>query len=215
VALYADADRLFFTDCSFISHQDTICTGPLPKNPIPMGLNLLHPVAGLGADIPALPFRQHFRACLVAGDVDFIFGSALAGFEDCELRSRARGGEPTYIAAPSTYPGQEAGFVFSCCRLTAEEGEHGSVYLGRPWRPTGRCVYLKCELGAHIDSAGWDDWGKPEAHDQGFFGEFRSTGIGAADTERPAWVRILRAGEAARFSPGRLLIGGTSTGNRV
>lgn len=206
VALYADADRLSFTECRFLGRQDTICTGPLPKNPVPTGINLTHPVAGLGDDIPSLPFRQHFRACLITGDVDFIFGSALAVFEDCEIRSRPRGGEPTYIAAPSTYPGQEAGFVFSCCRLTAEKGDHGSVYLCRPWRATGRCVYLKCELGGHIDKAGWDDWGKAEAHDTGFFAEFRPTGPGAENPRRPAWVRPLRPGEAARFSPGKLLI---------
>lgn len=207
VAVYADADRLAFRGCRLIARQDTLCTGPLPKNPVPKGINLIHPVGGLGGDEPQLPYRQSYADCLIAGDVDFIFGSALAVFENCEIRSLPRGAEPTYVAAPSTYPGQTAGFVFSRCRLTYEPGAviAGPVYLCRPWRSTGQCAFLDCELGSHIAPEGWDDWQKPESHELGRFSEYRSTGPGAADSGRPAWVRILSAEEAAALSPGRLL----------
>jgi pectinesterase len=210
VAVYADADRLSFRDCRLLARQDTLCTGPLPKNPVPKGINLIHPVAGLGADEPVLPFRQAYRNCLIAGDVDFIFGSALAVFEGCEIRSLPRGAEPAYVAAPSTYPGQAAGFVFSRCRLTYEPGAAvaaaaaGPVYLCRPWRATGQCAFLDCELGPHIAPEGWDDWEKPESHGLGRFSEYRSSGPGAADSRRPSWVRILSAEEAAAFAPMRV-----------
>jgi pectinesterase len=194
VALYADADRFSAENCAFLARQDTICTGPLPKNPVPKGVNLLHPVAGLGDDEPALPFRQRYLDCLVAGDVDFIFGSAAALFRDCEIRSLRRGDEESYVAAPSTYPGQETGFLFHRCRLTAED-LCGPVYLCRPWRATGRCAYVECELGAHIAPAGWDDWQKPESHELGFFAEGGNTGPGATLDRRPTWVRRLGPAE--------------------
>lgn len=222
VALYADADLFLAEDCRLSARQDTLCTGPLPKNPAPKGVNLLHPVAGLGEDEPALPFRQLYRRCRIEGDVDFIFGSSLALFEDCEIRSLARpplgaasaadgqargaavapdcgpdGATQGWIAAPSTYPGQSAGFVFRGCELTAEEGTD-RVYLGRPWRHTGRTAFVGCRLGAHIAPEGWDDWGKPEARAFGGFAEYGSTGPGASRSIAP---RSIASRGAAPRSP--------------
>jgi len=207
VALYADADRLAFEDCAFLARQDTICTGPLPKDPVPKGVNLAHPVSGLGEEEPELPFRQVYRNCLVAGDVDFIFGSAAALFELCEIRILGRGDDDSYVAAPSTYPGQPAGFVFDRCRLTFEgdPAGRGRVLLGRPRRPRGRTVYSRCELCGRIDPEGWDDWGKPEARELGYLGELGSTGPGARAARRVAWAgrpteaEVERMIEAIRF----------------
>jgi pectinesterase len=221
VALYADADLLLVEGCRISARQDTLCTGPLPKNPAPKGVNLIHPVAGLGEDVPALPFRQLYRSCRIEGDVDFIFGSAMALFEDCEIRSLARpllaqlplaaipnpdgcpegtppGPAQGWIAAPSTYPGQATGFVFAHCELSAEEGTQ-SVYLGRPWRPTGRAVLVDCWMGAHIAPEGWDDWGKPEARAFGGFAEFGSRGPGApppSGSGRVSWAKTQPEAEA-------------------
>ncbi len=246
VALYADADDFLAEDCRFSARQDTLCTGPLPKNPPPKGTtNLVHPVAGLGEDQPALPFRQLYRRCLIEGDVDFIFGSALAVFQDCEIRSLARlplesggatgsgagapasaaaaardgaappdpdSGAQGWIAAPSTYPGQNHGFVFLDCRLRPGSGA-AEVYLGRPWRHTGRAVFIRCSMGPHILPQGWDDWGKPEARAYGGFGEYGSRGPGApargapeAGTQgRASWARKIDPGEAEVLTPERLL----------
>ncbi len=220
VALYADADLLMVEDCRITSRQDTLCTGPLPKNPPPKGINLIHPVAGLGADHPVLPFRQHYRRCLIEGDVDFIFGSSLAVFEACEIKSLVRlAPQPSvapaseqppeslkgWITAPSTYPGQKIGFVFLDCALTSEltsesppRVKSANTYLGRPWRHTGRAVFIRCHMGSHILPEGWDDWGKLEARMYRGFGEFASTGPGAPGiAARVAWARVLTETEAA------------------
>jgi pectinesterase len=204
VALYADADRLSFTRCAILGRQDSLFTGPLPKDPVPKGVNLVHPVAGLGEELPELPFRQLYRECLVAGDVDFIFGSALAVFEGCEIRSLPRG-EATYVTAPSTYPGQEVGFVFLNCSLTGPGVEPGAAYLGRPWRNHARAAFIGCELGAHIASAGWDDWEKPEARLTARFAERGSTGPGARMGSRAPWARALSAEEAAYLASDGIL----------
>ena len=224
VALYADADLLLVENCRIASRQDSLCTGPLPKNPPPKGVNLIHPVAGLGADQPLLPFRQHYRNCLIEGDVDFIFGSSLAVFKDCEIRSlgrlepeqplipeqatgtQLRQAQATvgWVAAPSTYPGQKIGFVFLHCSLTSTVASVQSSfksYLARPWRHSGRAAFINCRMDAHIAPEGWDDWGKPEARAYGGFCEFGSTGSGAPSRNfRATWARTLSEDEAASLS---------------
>jgi len=212
IALYADADLLSVQDCRISSKQDTLCTGPLPKNPPPKGINLIHPVAGLGSHQPSIPFHQVYRRCLIEGDVDFIFGSGLAVFENCEIRSLGRatpGQGPAqevggWIAAPSTYPDQKTGFVFLHCALTSEPAlrqEAVRTYLARPWRHSGRAVFIHCYMDSHILPEGWDDWGKPEARTYGGFGEFGSTGPGAPlENSRASWARTLSEDEADALS---------------
>jgi pectinesterase len=77
-----------------------------------------------------------------------------------------------YIVAPSTPIDQPFGFVFHRCRLTKEAGTaKGSVFLGRPWRPTttfpdGRygdprfvaaACFLDCWMDDHIAPEGWTE----------------------------------------------------------
>lgn len=40
------------------------------------------------------------------------------------------------------------------CKLLAKEGV-SKVYLGRPWRPDAKTVFMNCELGKHIVPEGW------------------------------------------------------------
>ncbi len=149
VALMLDkgSDRAVIRDCDILSYQDT-----------------LFPDAGTAL----------FERCLIVGSYDFIFGAGRAWFEACEIRSRPRPVDPVdgYIVAPSTPIDQPYGFVFHRCRLTKEAGTaRGSVYLGRPWRPSsafpdGRygdprfvaaASFLDCWMDDHIASAGWTE----------------------------------------------------------
>lgn len=120
--------------------------------------------------------RAWFRRGIVAGNVDFIFGSGMLLIEDSEIRSRRRAG-PTpagefasFIAAPSTPLSQPIGIVISRSRLTREAGvENGSVALARPWHPTtrfadgryadpnavGQASFLDCWMDAHIHPEHW------------------------------------------------------------
>src|ERR1019366_9506516 len=131
----------------------------------------------------------------ISGHVDFIFGNAQAVFERSEIHSRGAG----FIAAVSrTMPEGPEGFVFDHCKLTADEGVK-NVALGRPWRLYARVVYLNCWMGGHIRPEGWDNWSKPEAEKDSFFGEFESEGPGATMVKRVAWAHTLTAAEASRF----------------
>ena len=52
----------------------------------------------------------------------------------------------SYITAASTSKGKDFGFVFMDCNLQADEGVE-TVYLGRPWRPYAKTVFLNCFFG--------------------------------------------------------------------
>jgi pectinesterase len=84
--------------------------------------------------------RHLFKDCYIEGHVDFIFGTASAVFESCTIHSKGKG----YVTAHYRTSNEEnTGFVFNRCRLT---GEVAGVYLGRPWRPYARVVFIESWL---------------------------------------------------------------------
>lgn len=210
LALYVDADRCYFEDCRFLGSQDTLFTAPLPlKEAKPGGFR------GPGEFRPRIPGRHLYRSCFIQGDVDFIFGGAIAWFEDCELFSKLPGdrkppespdGETVYgyVTAASTFENMPFGYVFHNCRLTGDCPPH-SVYLGRPWREYAKTVFLNCHLGEHIHPLGWKDWNKP--HDHFFYAEYASTGPGAAPKQRADFSHQLTDAQAAEYTMERVLDG--------
>ena len=147
--------------------------------------------------------RQFYKDCFIEGHVDFIFGNAAAVFENCEIHSRGKG----YVTAQSRItPDGATGYVFYRCRLT-DEHEQNTVFLGRPWRPYARVVYLNCWLGEHIRPEGWNNWDKPQDEKTAYFGEYKSTGPGADKNRRAPWAHELSGSEAAAFLPDAFLKG--------
>lgn len=207
VAAYVDADRAIFRKCRFLGHQDTLFTGPLPKNPAPLGLNLIHPTLGSGpAEYPGI-LRQYYEDCFIRGDIDFIFGSATAVFHRCEIfandqRETVNG----YITAGSTPARHRFGYVFLDCRLTGEAGPH-SVYLGRPWRDYANVAFINCRMGAHIIPQAWHNWDKPDREKTVTYLESGSTGPGANNATRVKWARILTPVEAKDYTVENILGG--------
>ena len=206
IALYADGDGLRFENLRLTGNQDTLFTGPLPeKEREPGGFR------GPLEHAPRINGRQFYKNCYIEGNIDFIFGSATAFFEDCTLFCRDpepwRGsGDPkrivSYITAASTPEGQEYGYVFRNCCLRSDAPEK-SCYLGRPWREHARTVFADCEMGPHIVPEGWDDWGNEEARRTSFYAEYRSRGPGAPDgNSRVPWSRILSEEEAECYLSG-------------
>lgn len=179
VALHLEADRSVLRHCRLLGNQDTLF---------------------LAIDNS----RQYFQDCYIEGTTDFIFGGSTAVFEDCVIHSKT----DSYITAASTSPRQAYGLVFRRCRLTAAP-EARKVYLGRPWRPHARTVFIDCELGAHIRPEGWDNWRSPDNEKTAFYAEYHSTGPGATPTGRVAWSHQLTAKEARQYTPARIF-GGTT-----
>ena len=81
-AVYAEGDRILFENCRILGHQDTLFTGPLPFKEIEKG-----GFRGPTEFSPRIAGRQLYRRCYIEGEVDFIFGSAHAAFDECELFS--------------------------------------------------------------------------------------------------------------------------------
>lgn len=149
VQLDSDSDRIVFDHVSLLGYHDTFFTRGK---------------------------RALFRNGLIAGNVDFIFGSGMLLIEDSIIRSRPRDrgkgaeGFEGFITAPSTPIGQAIGIVIYRSRLTREDGvPDGSVALGRPWHPTksfadgryadpdaiGQASFIDCIMQAHIHPDGW------------------------------------------------------------
>lgn len=154
VALTVYGDGFTMERCRLTSTQDTLFLGPLPADLIQRYDGFLP--GYLRRDKPC---AQRFSNCLIEGTVDFIFGCGAAEFEDCEIRSLRDARDVGYAAAPAHAPEQKLGFTFRRCRFTAEEGvTPGSIYLARPWRDYGLCVFEDCAYGPHISPLGFDKW---------------------------------------------------------
>ncbi|MFP9115442.1 pectinesterase family protein [Flavobacterium sp. RHBU_3] len=170
VALSLHANNAAVINCKLLGNQDTLY------------------VTGNG-------FKNYFKDCFIQGTTDFIFGSATAYFDNCTLHSL----RDSYITAASTPQGEEYGFVFSNCTLTAESGAT-KVYLGRPWRIYAKTVFINCNMAAHILPEGWQNWSKPDAEKNSFYAEYNNTGSGFTPKRRVAWSHQLTAKEAKNYT---------------
>ena len=175
-AITVDGDRAAFINCRFIANQDTVYN------------------FGPGQ-------RQYFRDCYIEGTTDFIFGFATAYFDGCTIMSKKN----SYVTAAATPEGAPYGYVFRNCRLV-HNGDASEVYLGRPWRPYAKTVFIECRLGDHILPAGWHNWNKPDAEKTSFYAEYGNTGPGAAGKgERVPWSHFLKDRDLQKYTPEAVL----------
>ncbi|HWP39781.1 MAG TPA: pectinesterase family protein, partial [Tepidisphaeraceae bacterium] len=138
--------------------------------------------------------RHFFLNCYIEGDVDFIYGKGQAFFQDCTLYAKSGG----YITAQGRESASETnGFVFRNATVTGSAPK-SSVYLGRPWQPYARVIFLQSQLGEIINPAGWATW-SGNNHLTSYFAEFANTGPGAAGP-RVSWSYQLTAEQAAQYT---------------
>ncbi len=164
VAVRIDGDKVIFNNCKFLGFQDTL---------YPRGNNS----------------RQYYKNCYIEGTTDFIFGASTVIFDQCEIFAKTGG---YYITAANTPQANAYGFVFLNCKLTTNSA-NSTYYLGRPWGNYARTVYVKCEMGSHIKSEGWHNWGRTEAEATTFYGEYQSAGLGGGTASRVGWSHLLTA----------------------
>ena len=164
VACHVGADRAVFRRCRFLGFQDTLYT---------FGENT----------------REYYEDCYIEGTVDFIFGKATAVFNRCTIHSKRSGG---FLTAPATPENCKYGYVFYDCKLTADPAvETGSVWLSRPWRPYGKAVFIRCEMGRHIRPEGYNNWGKADNERTAYYAEYKCFGEGADTSKRADWAHQL------------------------
>jgi pectinesterase len=185
LALRADGDREAFVQCRITGWQDTLF--------INNG-------------------RDYFRDCYVAGRVDFIYGSATAWFENCEIHSR-NGGHVTAASTPQDHP---FGFIFMNCKLTGDANAWDPATtnpattmkakvtpladLGRPWRAYASVTFINCDMGSHITPHGWNNWGKASNETTARYSEYHNRGPGAAIDKRYPWTHQLSDDDAAKIT---------------
>lgn len=171
VALHVEGDRVFVKACNLLGNQDTLLTANDSS-------------------------RQYYLSCLIEGTTDFIFGPATVLFRNCTIRSLS----DSYITAASTTQKQKFGYVFLDCSLTTN-GEAKKVYLGRPWRPYARTVFIHTNMESHIRKEGWDNWRNPDNEKTAYYAEYKSSGAGADNTARVSWSHQLNAKEVSIYTP--------------
>jgi pectinesterase len=179
VAVANRSDRSIFRHCRLLGHQDTL-------------------FADFG--------RQYYVDSTIEGGVDYIFGNAAAVFERDELHSNG----PGFITAQSrTSADQTTGYVILNSRVTdtLDPAAQKSIYLGRPWRPYARVVFINTELPADLNPAGWNNWSNPANESTAYYAESNSTGPGATPSKRVPWSHQLTSAEAAQFLPAAFLAG--------
>ena len=103
------------------------------------------------------------------------------------------------MSSASTPAGQQYGYVFHKCRLTASP-EATQVYLGRPWRPYAYTLFIDCEMGSHIRPVGWDNWRNASNEKTARYFEYGNHGPGASTKARAPWTHQLSKKEAARIT---------------
>lgn len=181
VALHVEGDRFAAINCSFLGNQDTLY---------------------LATDNS----RQYYFNCYVEGTTDFIFGSATVVFDRCTIKNLTN----SFITAASTLKTQQFGFVFLHCKLIAEPNVT-KAYLGRPWRPNAKTVFLYSELGKHISADGWNPWNGdamfPDKEKTTFYAEFENTGEGSTTSQRVSWAKQLSKREAKKYTVQNILKG--------
>lgn len=192
VALRVTGDRAIFRRVRFLGYQDT----------------LYATTSGcMNGPAACKPVRQYFEECYIEGNVDYIFGDALAYFENCEIHSLAH--ETIAITAQSKVrPDEKSGYVFNHCRLTAEPGAK-KVYLGRPWRSYATVVFLNTFMGPEIVPGGWLEWiqgGRPSLPTV-FYAEYNSQGPGANPKERDPHSVQLTAVQSRQYEVQAFLAG--------
>jgi polygalacturonase len=166
LALSATGDRQIFRNCRMLGWQDTL-------------------YANGG--------RQYYDHCYIEGRVDFIFGSATAVFDHCEIHSRD-GGHVTAASTPQDHP---FGYVFLDCKLT---GEGAPADLGRPWRDYAAVAWVRCEMGSHIKPEGWTNWHDTQRDKTARYSEYKTTGLGANVKGRVAWSHQLTDEQATKYT---------------
>lgn len=138
--------------------------------------------------------RHVFENCGIYGTVDFIFGCAEAYFVNCRLVSLYDGRGYGFVAAPAHSLKQPRGFAFIGCDFVNGGADDGTVYLARPWRDFGKCDFIGCRLGSHINPALYDKWNDTHRDRTARFAHFGLTS--PVPLSPVPWSRLLTQTEA-------------------
>ncbi|KAJ3677082.1 hypothetical protein LUZ60_002806 [Juncus effusus] len=194
VALRSDSDLSAFYRCSFDGYQDTLYAHAL---------------------------RQFYRDCRIAGTVDFIFGDAVAVFQNCQILARKPlpDQKNSVTAQGRKDPNQNTGFCLQFCNISADidlaasavsSSNQTYTYLGRPWKEYSRTVIMQSYIGSVVRPEGWLEWNGDFGLGTLFYGEFMNFGPGSGVAGRVKWPgyhAMNNSNQAANFTVSQFING--------
>ncbi|XP_019451200.1 PREDICTED: probable pectinesterase/pectinesterase inhibitor 58 isoform X1 [Lupinus angustifolius] len=192
VAIRVQADKSIFYKCQFDGYQDTLY---------------------------AHTHRQFYRDCIISGTIDFIFGDAIAVFQNCTFivrkpmsnqncivtaQGRKDRHQPTGIVI-------QGGSIVADPMLQAAKLDHKS-YLARPWKNFSRTIFMDTFIDGFIDPEGflaWQGEQGPMHMNTCFYSEYHNYGPGSDKSKRAHWAGIwnLNSKAAHLFQPSKFFHG--------
>lgn len=191
VAVRNNADGSTFYRCSFEGYQDTLYVHSL---------------------------RQFYRECDIYGTIDFIFGNAAAVFQNCNIYARKPmvHQKNAVTAHGRTDPNQKTGISIINCTIgaapdLAADPNPAMTFLGRPWKPYSRTVYIQSYISDAIQPDGWLEWNGTTGLDTIAYGEYDNFGPGANTSKRVQWsgYSLLNLAQAMNFTVYNFTLGDT------
>ncbi|RDY05384.1 hypothetical protein CR513_10780, partial [Mucuna pruriens] len=167
VALRSNSDLSVFYRCGIYGYQDSLYAHSL---------------------------RQFYRDCKISGTVDFIFGHANAVFQNCTILVKK--GLPkqknTITAQGEIDPIRSSGFSIQFCNISANYDllpyvNTTSTYLGRPWKPYSKTIFMQSYISDVLRPEGWLEWNGSLYLDTLFYAEYKNYGPGARLNNRVKW----------------------------
>ncbi|GAB2265074.1 hypothetical protein Dimus_000141 [Dionaea muscipula] len=190
VALRVGADHVVVYRCEIKGYQDTLYTHSQ---------------------------RQFYRECDIYGTVDFIFGNAAVVFQNCTMYARKPMAlQKITITAQSRKEAQmPTGMSIHACQIRPDSDLDSvkssfPTYLGRPWKPYSRVVYMLSYIGDHVDPRGWLEWNATAPVDKLYYGEYSNYGPGSGTEQRVNWTSVhpkMSVSEANAFTVGEFIYG--------
>jgi pectinesterase len=162
--------------------------------------------------------RQYYRDCTISGTIDFVFGDAIAVFQNCTfiVRKPLQSQQCIVTAQGRKEIHQPSGIVIQDCYIVSENHnvklEH-KAYLARPWKNFSRTIFMNSYIGDFIQPDGYMPWQGPNGTLTGmntcFYAEYNNVGPGSDKSKRVKWpgVKVLNSKAATNFLPSRFFHG--------
>ncbi|KAL2325556.1 hypothetical protein Fmac_024614 [Flemingia macrophylla] len=183
VAIRVQADKSIFYKCTMEGYQDTLY---------------------------AHAMRQFYRDCTISGTIDFVFGDALAVFQNCTflVRKPMENQKCIVTAQGRKERHQPSGIVIQGGSIVSEhKGKFDSkAYLARPWKNYSRTIFMDTYIGDLIQPDGYLPWQGPNGNtgmSTCFYAEYNNFGPGSNMSNRVKWrgIKTLDTESATRYLP--------------